>query len=251
MSKKQLFVVGLIAFVVMSIPYILYFSQFAGYLSTNDENWANFGSFIGGIVSSLFSFISFLAVLYTLLVEKQKKYIEIHIEYLKHMDTFNFEINYVLNTIVNIDKYSNQLLGNSIYAPLSIGPINDYFMMSLKIDTLRAYLNSTSTAYQSHLNKRKLFEIIMKDISEILNPDLFINICGKFEHNACTYFYMIDKNLREEYKTIIKKIQFTSQNNMQGFDIQDFKKMLVNHIFSINDIILNKKLDRTKDLFDN
>jgi hypothetical protein len=59
---------------VFSIPFIIYFSMFSNGLSDDHNYWGSFGSYIGGLVSSIFSFASFLAVLYSFNRSEKEKY---------------------------------------------------------------------------------------------------------------------------------------------------------------------------------
>jgi hypothetical protein len=46
-------------------PLVAYFLIFHGALSANDQSWAAFGSYLGGVVGTVFGYGSFLIVLYT------------------------------------------------------------------------------------------------------------------------------------------------------------------------------------------
>jgi hypothetical protein len=47
------------------VPMLLYFLVFHGALSSNDQNWAAFGLYFGGVVGTVFGYGSFLIVLFT------------------------------------------------------------------------------------------------------------------------------------------------------------------------------------------
>lgn len=240
----------LLSFVIMIIPFVLYFITFFGVLSDNDQNWANFGSFIGGIISSIFSFASFVILISNFISDRDRVNKERCIEYLKHVNIFNSEINHIIMNIDNIRHYSKHLLKENYYQ-LSIITDNDFINICSRIDVLKKYLIGNNILFDvQNTNDKIYYDLIMKNIAEVLNPDLLINICAKFENNACNYYYMIDRSLRNEYKIIIKTIENASKNGMKDFNIFEFKKRLVQHIFSINESILENKLDRTKDSFD-
>jgi len=59
---KHIIAIAISAFI---IPFIIYFLNFNGSLSSSDQSWSNFGSFIGGIGATIFSFASFITVLIT------------------------------------------------------------------------------------------------------------------------------------------------------------------------------------------
>ena len=46
-------------------PFVLYFTVFNNGFSDDHYSWGSFGSYIGGLISSVFSFASFLAILYS------------------------------------------------------------------------------------------------------------------------------------------------------------------------------------------
>ena len=224
---------------------------FFGTLSGDDQNWANFGSFIGGVVASVFSFTSFIILLLNFIFDRDKINKERCIEYLKHVNTYNSEINHIIMDIENIRHYTKHLLQEQ-YNYFQIITDNDYYNICSRIDVLKKHLiNNESFFNKENTNTNIFFQLIMDKINKVLYPDLFINIGKKFEDNACNYYYMIDRSLRNEYKLIIKTYVNASKNGMRDFNIFDFKKLLVEHIYSINENILEKKLDRKKDLFDN
>jgi hypothetical protein len=241
----------IMAFFIMTIPFFLYFKTFFGSLSNNDQNWANFGSYIGGLISSIFSFASFIILISNFIYDRDAINKSRTIEYLKHTNIFISEINQIIINIENIRHYSKHLLKDN-YDKLSIITDNDFKNICSRINILRQYLNDNKILFDNQNTLDKMyFDLIMKNIDEVINPDLFINICTKFENNAINYYYMIDRSLRNQYKIIIKTIQEVSKNGMSNFNIVEFKNKLVNHIYSINEDILEKKLDRSKDLFDN
>lgn len=84
---RKLYFIVAISFVVISIcyPLALYFYIFAPIseysLSTSEQVWSNFGSFVGGTVGTIFSFLTFLGA--ALAVYYQKKQLDAQTEALK------------------------------------------------------------------------------------------------------------------------------------------------------------------------
>jgi hypothetical protein len=251
MKIKYIKWIIIMAFIVMAIPFFLYFKTFFGSLSNNDQNWANFGSYIGGLISSIFSFASFIILILNFIYDRDTINKSRTIEYLKHTNIFISEINHIIINIENIRHYSKYLLKDN-YDKMSIITDNDFRNICSRINILREYLNDNRILFdKQNTNNKMYFDLIMKNIDEIINPDLFIKICTKFENNAINYYYMIDRPLRNQYKILIKTIQEVSKNGMSNFNIVEFKTKLVDHIYLINENILEKKIDRSKDLFDN
>jgi hypothetical protein len=235
----------------MIIPFVLYFVTFYGSLSENDQNWANFGSFIGGIVSSIFAYASFVILISNFIFDRDKVNKERCIEYLKYVNILNSKINKIIMDIENIRQYSKHILGEKKYNELSIITDNDFMKICSRINVLKGFLIDNIEFFKRDVTNLMYYNIIIEKIDHVVNPDLLINAFTEFENNACNYYYMIDRNIRNEYKLIIKTFANISSNKMENFNIFDFKKTLVQHIFSINESILENKLDRSKDWFDN
>jgi hypothetical protein len=251
MNKNTLRIIVALSFLALITPFCIYFYFFNGPISNEDANWANFGTFIGGILSSIFSFTSFIVLIYTLLQDKETKRKEIYFEYLKLVNIFAIKINDLLSTIVNIDKYSRHLLGHTNVNFFIVESLNDYFSVINKIDNLHKYLETNKNNYNvPNTNNKIYFDILMRDIIKVINPNIFIEICSEFENNSCNYYYLIKQSFRQIYKNIIKYVQFGSFNSMKDFDIQKLKIDLNEYVYQINEEILGKKLDRNKDIFD-
>ena len=204
-------------------------------------------SIFDSIIPFLFGLLSSLIGIYfgykiSNFQDNKKIKINYHFEYLKHVNVLTYKINKILNNIVNIDKFCANLLGTK-YNSLSIVPINDFYMVCLRINTLRAYLNNTSSAYNiPNTNKIAQFNEIMKMINDVLEPNLLVNIYNDFERDACNYYFLINKKLRVEYDDQVKKMQAFSINPMVGMDLEMQKGILLKHIRTINEIILSKKI---------
>jgi len=64
-------VIVVLASIVFLMPFVVYSIYFNGGVSNIDQAWANFGSFIGGIGSTIFSFAGFIAVISTFNIQKK------------------------------------------------------------------------------------------------------------------------------------------------------------------------------------
>ena len=152
--------------------------------------------------------------------------------------------------IENIRQYGKHLLGEK-YNDYSIIIDNDFMNICSRINILKGFLIENSNFFERHITNKMYYETIMALIDNIINPDLLVNIFAEFENNACNYYFLIDENIREEYKELIKSFVKITENKMKDFNIFELKKTLIQHILSINESILEKKLDRSKDWFDN
>jgi hypothetical protein len=239
----------LIASLIMLFPLTLYFITFFGTLSKNDQNWANFGAFLGGTISSIFAFANFIILFTNYVFEKIKINKERCIEYLKCVNSLNSDINHLMMDIQNIELYTNKLLiDDGIVSKLL--PDNDFISIASKIREIQKYLYENRTKFDIiNTNKKMYYDKILELADNILNPNIIINILTKFEDNACNYFHMIAPHLRDEYREIVIYVQNSSQGGMTAFNIGKFKMKILAHIKLINEDILEKKI-KEKDLFD-
>lgn len=72
-NRRVFYAIAGVSLLVSIIPIVFYAASFPYGLSNNDQSWANFGSFFGGTVTSVFSFISFVLILYTFLKTTEDK----------------------------------------------------------------------------------------------------------------------------------------------------------------------------------
>jgi len=247
-NKYTIYVV-LIAFFVMLFPLILYFVTFFGTLSRDDQNWANFGAFLGGTISSIFAFASFIILFSNYIFEKIKINKDRCIEYLKCVNTLNSDINHLMMDIQNIELYSSKILSEETLI-CKILPDNDLISISTKIRDIQKYLEENKMKYDiKNTNKKMYYDKIMELTENIIDPNIIVNILTNFEDNACNYFYMIAPQLREEYIDIVNYVQKNSQGGMTTFNIGKFKMKILDHIKLINEDILEKRIKK-EDLFD-
>jgi len=142
-------------FVALVVPYILYFLNFSGSLHSNEQSWANFGNFIGGVITSVFSFASFLILFINFIYDKEKVNKERTIEYLKHVNIFYSEINDVVKNIEIIRQLSKHLLENE-YEKYAIVIDNDYNIIKIinKIDILQKHLIKNENILNTKIDRK-------------------------------------------------------------------------------------------------
>lgn len=64
---KIIFLIGVISFVTVLIPYII---NFGINLTDSNEKWGQFGDYFGGILNPVLSFLSFSALVYTIILQR-------------------------------------------------------------------------------------------------------------------------------------------------------------------------------------
>lgn len=62
---------------ILTAPILFYAFNLGGHISHKNEDWGDFGSFIGGMYGSLFSFLSLIAVLYSLQLSQKNNHEQI------------------------------------------------------------------------------------------------------------------------------------------------------------------------------
>jgi hypothetical protein len=179
--------------------------------------------------------------------EKNKFIRDSHIEYMKLTNTFLSEINKIITSIVNIQKMGFLLIGDinnpDLYQPYFYGNLGDYLLIANKIRTLRKTVDGLPDGAAGVYTSKEHYKeqiIILSD--DILNFNKIINVCSEYEKEVMNYYYFIDKNLRKEHADIINMISKATKENMKGFNIENLKKILVEHIQKTNELILGHKV---------
>jgi hypothetical protein len=198
-----------------------------------------------GLISS-----SIGAIIMYIITSKQekKKFIrDSHIEYMKLTNNFTSEINKIITSIVNIQKMGFLLIGDlqnpNLYEPYFYGDLNNYLLIANKIRLLRKNIEKLSIETSEVYTSKKHYKeqiIILSD--DILNFNKIVNICSEYEKEVMNYYYFIDKKIRREHADIINMISKATKENMNEFDIENLKKILVNHIQKTNELILGYKI---------
>ena len=160
-----------------------------------------------------------------------------HLSLLRALNELNFQVNAIIMDAVNIHKFAAIRLGDG-YQPLSILPSADYNMLALKVRTLRSYLEGS---YQSNHSKFRsadhYYDQILKASMTILDANKFISIGTDFARASIDYYYLINENLRLEYTKLEKFLSEATTRNMEGFDIEEYKRRIIKFIKETNDAI--------------
>jgi len=235
MKKKNIIPILVIAFIFMITPFIIYFVNFNGEISGDDQNWANFSTFVGGITSSLFSFMSFLMIYFTLIQNRElNKEDEIENRFFKYIDLIKISIN---NCSVDFEmgetilkKHGDELLHYfcSLYFQVLLS--DDLYNISIKkirteseqkiLTNFFVIYNLSVTSIQPHIN---LIKIVIDYITQN----------GKEKENE--YLKILDTQLSKNEKAIFS-LQY--REILQGKKYQNI--FMVNNEYVINDYLINR-----------
>lgn len=111
-SNIKVLMFSIIITAVLTAPILFYAFNLGGHISQKNEDWGDFGSFIGGMYGSLFSFLSLIAVLYSLKLSQRNNLEQIKL--IKSEQSTN-EFILLLNTLNSFMKdksYPNPFGGN-------------------------------------------------------------------------------------------------------------------------------------------
>lgn len=169
-----------------------------------------------------------------------------HIEYLSFTNDFLNEVNSIIMELVNLQKMGFILMGFDKKPEGSekyfYGNLNDYNSVVYKIRELRKEIDKIQVDERNYSSIREYKEKYVTQSDDVLNFNKFIEICSTYQKKAANYYYLISKDLRKEHAEIINKIAKATQNNMIGFNVEELKKELVDHINNINAKIVGKKI---------
>lgn len=71
MKSKGIIIYSFLIIILTIIPFIIYFSKFHGNLSNDPAAWGNFGSYAGGVLTSIFSSLSLIFVIWSFIETKR------------------------------------------------------------------------------------------------------------------------------------------------------------------------------------
>lgn len=165
----NILLVSILLSLALVIPIILYVTQMGGSLSHKNEDWGDFGSFIGGIYGSLFSSLSLLVVIAASIQTYKSNREQVNI--LKKDQHFN-QFNTILKNLR--DVYPQNYKG--AYRMFPIGEHYREFLIDISlsvdadyndIECIRKELRRNASTYY-HSNNTNLFEREAKLFSYIL-----------------------------------------------------------------------------------
>ncbi|HEJ6919504.1 hypothetical protein I5M85_17400 [Serratia marcescens] len=183
MKKRSKIIIGTFLFFIAISPILSYGLKF-GFniknISGQNANWAAFGSFIGGIYSSIFSFASVLILSITLYLTRENNKEQIRL--IKQESTikdFNLLVEQLLNHFSSPKKYTPRIRDE------------ENFLHRLDID-IRSNLN----IYQASSFEDVVEQHIRTHTYDLYNEEANIMI------NLASIFEMIPDDLRSVYKTV-------------------------------------------------
>lgn len=196
------------------------------------------------IVPSIVSLASvFLGYKISNSIEKKNFKRKSLMSYLECTNDFLFEINKIVQNIINFKKYSLALIDQQVKLDIiNIYKINDnegFDSIRTKIIKLSEIVEKMEPLNDSNQNQyRSQILQIKKDFEDL---SLFSNLTDEYSRKALNYYYLIPKKLATEYTGIIKYISENLTAGMQNFDIVHLRESLNTHIQNINSEIIEKK----------
>lgn len=163
---------GMTSFIIIGSVFIFYYFHFP-ILTEDNENWAHFGDFVGGTLSSIFSFLTFLAILYTLHLQREELRLN-----RKELETANYEskkqtqiASKQLESSIRQKNEEYLLEYMQVYSLLESEIKHSQFSGRIGAEFLRHFLDSenTITVLSNHLRRKDHYEIPTKPILKYLN----------------------------------------------------------------------------------
>lgn len=169
-----------------------------------------------------------------------------HIKYLTFTNNFLVEINSVIVELENLQKLGFLIMdyinNPSAANPYFYGNLNDYNSVVTKIRDLRTEIGKMKKDETVYSTKQEYIKHYIEQSDDVLEFNKFINLCTKFQQESANYYYLISKSLRKEHADLINTLAKATQNNMNEFNIEDYKKQLYDHILHINKQIVGHKI---------
>lgn len=142
------FIFGVAACAAILATYF-YGGNFGSGFSSNNEDWGAFGSYLGGVLGSLFGFFSFMLLLATVLQQEQQleRMFEEGLKqnHLNYMSAINEDIRYLLERKINCTNDVVLEFGDFFLGSASEKPI-DAKVFGVLISKLLKYLAEYSNA---------------------------------------------------------------------------------------------------------
>jgi len=178
--------------------------------------------------------------------EKREFTLKTHLNYLKLLNSLIFDINNLIIDINNVKKFG-QLLLKEEFNKLAFSTSNNYNEVVRKIQLLRQDLVSNVNLKDSpNLLTKNHYDYLMTSCDKLLDANIFIEILQGYEREGVNYLFFIDSKFKESYEEIVNIIATATGNNMNGFDIFNFKDYLVLHAKDVNKYIIHQFYEKKK-----
>lgn len=125
MNKIKILIYILLILCTITVPIIMYSSYIPGEISHKNQDWAAFGSFVGGLYSAVFSFASVAILVYSLYLTQKNNREQLT---LQQSEQTTSEFNMLLDILENQIKNKQIFSKNNSYNVFSLDKF--YFKMA-------------------------------------------------------------------------------------------------------------------------
>lgn len=195
------------------------------------------------IVSSILSIISvFFGHKISSSIEKKNFKRKSLISYLECTNDFLFEINKIVQDIINFNKYSEILLGQqnmlNIFTRYKIDDYEDFDSIRNRIIKISEIVEKMKTLNDYNQTQYRFKILQIKNKFEDLS--LISKLTDDYSRKALNYYYLIPNKLAIEHTAIINDITENLSTGMKNFNIAKLRENLNIHICNINSVIIGK-----------
>ena len=121
--------------------------------------------------------------------------LKVHLEYLEIINNLIFEINNIIISMQNVQKFGKRLLKEKIEM-INIENIDDYAYFVENVNKLRDFLCANQEHYRTQqMTIQSDYQYLLKACNYIMDPHLFIDIFQKYERRGINYIFFIDEAL--------------------------------------------------------
>ena len=214
------------------IPLVLYLLHFNSGFSYDDSNWSNFGSYYGGIVSSVFAFLSFIFLISSYYEEKNRNYESDQDQlFFKNLDLAEKIYNKTYYELNGIQFSKSQVFSNFRQANLQMG----------------YYIEDTNTAFKGiakgkiNAQQKNYYDNRYKPLIDtyMMSQNQVVIYCNHINH----ILEMINirmPNRKKEYYDLLFSI--FSKDDLYVFIFTHYRIIQLNT--NLEEIIVNKLNDK-------
>jgi hypothetical protein len=198
--------------------------------------------FVLGTISSVFGI--FLGYILANSQNRKKEISNYHFEYLKVLNKLIFDLNDIIITLTNINKFCKVLIREKVNEYI-LDLDGSFFEIGEKSRKIKIYFEQNKVEIIRNDDAgQRYYNMVIESIDKILDTSLFNNIVGSFEENAINYLNLIESRFRIKHDEIIKIIADGSHKNLIDFNVNKYKDLIYNVIKDVNEYI--KKINKIK-----